>query len=111
MTRTGDAAAINARRVSVVTYDVDPRGWAMFRRLSGVLQRGINGRDGTRVIDPHRSFTGTLAVAPQSMSGMAPLGAARPVAPASSELADHRSAGIIEGGAVRIFAERLRRGK
>ena len=111
MTGTDDALAVNARRVSEVAYGPDPRGWRTFRRLSGVLQAGHTGRAGTRVIDPVSTFGGALDVAPQGFSGMAPLGAAAPVAPASSTLGDQRAAGALTNGALSIFAERLRRGK
>ena len=111
MARTDDRQAINARRVSVVEYGPDPRGWGMFARLSGFLQRGHAGREGRRVIDTQESFSGAVATAPQSFSGMAPLGRARPLTADTAELSDERAAGALEDGALRIFAERLARGR
>lgn len=102
--------AVNSRLRNVVEYGPDPRGWAVFRRLSGMLQRAHTGRGATRVVDTQRRFTG-LADVGQRMTGMAPLGKGRPVVPANSELSDERAAGVLDDGALRIFAERLRRGR
>lgn len=109
MARTGIAAAINARLVPAVEYGPDPRGWGFFNRLSAVIQRGNAGREGTRVLDLQYRFTGLLD-SPQQMTGMAPLGLAAPVVPSTSELGDERAAGPLNDMALRIFAERLRRG-
>lgn len=110
MARTDVGAAINSRIVPQVEYGPDPRGWRLFNRLSGVLQRGISGTEGTRVIDAQDTFTGTTASG-QSFAGMAPLGQARPQVAATSQLSDERAAGALDDGALRIFAERLRRGR
>lgn len=110
MARTDVAAAINARVVPIVEYDPDPRGWGMFARLARVFQRGHTGHDGTRVLDLQQRFTGLLD-SPQMMTGMAPLGSGLPVVKEGSVLADERAAGVLTDTSMRIFAERLRRGK
>lgn len=108
MARTDVGSAVNARPTTIVEYGVDPRGLRLFRGLAGVLQRGIAGTDGTRVLERNAEWNG-YAVAPQQFTGMAPLGNARPVVERSSELADERAAGALTDGALRIFADRLRR--
>lgn len=110
MARTDVAAAINARVVPVVQYDPDPRGWRLFTRLARAFSGGHTGRDGTRVLDLQARFTG-LVDSPQMMSGMAPLGLARPITKDTSVLADERAAGVLNDTGLRIFAERLTRGK
>ncbi len=110
MARTDVAAATNARLVPVVEYGTDPRGWAMFHALSGVLQRGISGREGTRVLERGAQWNG-YAAPPQQFTGVAPLGNARPVVGRSSDLADERAAGPLNDLALSIFADRLRRGR
>jgi len=110
MRRSDVAAAINARVVPVVQYDPDPRGFALFTRLARVFQRGHTGHDGTRVLDPQGRFTG-LIDSPQMMTGMAPLGLARPVTKDTSVLSDERAAGVLNDAGLRIFAQRLTRGK
>lgn len=103
--------AINARTRPVVDYGVDERGWSWFRRLSRALHGGISGSSSRTVIDTQRVFHGTIAAQPQEFTGMAPLGAVRPVVKAGSTISDERAAGVLDNGSMRIFAERLRRGK
>lgn len=110
MRRSDVAAAINTRVVPVVQYDPDPRGWRTFTRLARVFQRGHTGHDGTRVLDTQARFTG-LIDSPQMMTGMAPLGNARTVTKDTSTLADERAAGVLNDTGLRIFGQRLTRGK
>lgn len=109
MARTDVAAAVNARLVPIVEYGPDPRGLGMFRRLSGVLQRGHRGQDGTRIVERWDEWHG-YAAAPQQFTGMAPLGDARPVTARVSDLGDERSSQLNDA-ALNIFANRLRRGR
>lgn len=110
MARHPGAEAVNARRVTVTDYGPDPYAWGWFRRLAGVLQRGHNGHTGLVVMDRQPMFNG-WAQAPQSFSGMAPLGSSAPITPTTSTLPNERSAGVLESTTMRIFAERLRRGQ
>lgn len=109
MHRTDVAAAANARIERVVTYDVDRRGWALFARLSEWAARSLT--TARAVVPPNAEFHGPIKLAPQSFAGMAPLGQVPPVAPANSEITAERSAGVLDSTHMRIFAERLRRGK
>lgn len=109
MARTDVATAVNARLVPVVEYGADPRGLSMFRRLSAVLQRAHRGTEGTRVLPRWENFHG-YALAPQQMTGMAPLGDARPVTSRQSTLADERSAQMADA-TLAVLAERRRRGR
>jgi len=110
--RTDVARAVNATTTQIVEYGIDPRGWSLFAALSGRHQRGLNGADGTIVhgVDGQRapSFTG-YAISPQKMTGLAPLGLARPITAASSELTDERAGGALDNAGLRIFAQRLAR--
>lgn len=110
MPSTDMGSAINSRLTTAVEYGPDPRGWGMFSRLSRVLQRGISGTTGTRVVDTQERFNGYTR-SPQSFTGMAPLGLAAPIVKSTSVLSDERTAGALDDTALRIFAERLKRGK
>ena len=105
--RTDVTTAINARVVPIVEYGADPRGLGMFRALSARLQRGIAGRDGTRVLPRGQEWNG-YAAPPQQFTGMAPLGSARPVTGRVSTLSDERSTQLSDAS-LAIFAERLKR--
>lgn len=109
MQRTDVATAANARVERVVTYDPDPRGGRLFARLTGAAARALNGR--RAVIETNATFHGALPVALQSFAGMAPLGQVPPIHPASSEITQERAAGVLDSTHMRIFAERLRRGR
>jgi hypothetical protein len=109
MARTDSAAAINQSTDPVATYHTDPRGWSMFARLSAVLQRANAGGSG-HVYASQPMFSG-YAAPPQQYTGMAPLGLARPVVPRADGLADQKEASPLNDVALRIFAERLARGR
>ena len=109
MVRTDVGAAINARTTTIVEYETDPRGWRMFHALAGVAQRATSGLQGIAALPAGPAFHG-YAQAPQKFAGIAPLGLARPVVPTTSTLQQERSAGALDDAALRIFAERLRRG-
>lgn len=105
---------INADPVAVVLYGPDPRGWAMFARLSGMLQRGMNGTSGTVIVgeksEPGRAFYGYMPAAPRASAvGLAPLGSARIIPPGDPDFVHARSDGILDDSAMRIFAQRLAR--
>lgn len=107
MQRTDVAAAVNARIVPIVEYGPDPAGWRLFTRLTGWARRG-QGPTGA-VVDPHPQFSGPVALA-LNVSGMAPLGVARPVVETSSQMTAERTEGI-DSSAMRVFAARLARGR
>jgi hypothetical protein len=106
--RTDVAAAANARVRQVVDYGLDTRGAGLFAALNRRAQHELNGA--TPVVDPDRArtFHGVTAT-PQRFLGLAPLGLARPVSPTSSTMPHERSASAVNDGALRIFAERLKR--
>lgn len=110
MRRTDVAAAINTSVQPIVDYGIDPRGVGMFRSIAADGRRAVAGRQGTRVLDPVRRFNG-LAVTPQRFVGLAPLGASRTVTPRSARMDGEPSMPTFDDTALRIFAERLRRGK
>lgn len=110
MRRTDVAAAVNAAVRPIVEYGVDPRGAGMFEAIAGVGQRAGAGREGVRVLDPVRRFNG-IAVTPQRFIGVAPLGVSRTVTPRAARLDGEPSVPTLDDTALRVFAERLRRGK
>lgn len=108
---TDPFVAPNARLVTRVEYDIDPRGWTMVTRLNELYQRGISGRTGTRVGPRHARFNG-VAPSPQAFTGLAGagLGRARPVTPRPTMLDNAPSAKA--GGddsALAVFAAQARR--
>ena len=110
MSRNGTAGAVNSEIVPTVEYGPDPRGWAMFTSLAGIVQRGVAGRNGGRVLNTQGTFNG-YGQSVQKFSGMAPLGQAIPLTRTTATLADARSASPLDNTALRIFAQRLTRGK
>ncbi|WP_154793301.1 hypothetical protein [Occultella kanbiaonis] len=112
MARTDVAAAVNARVSAIVSYGLDRRGAGLFAALTGRTNGELNGSrpvvDTAR--DGGRTFHGTTAT-PQRFTGIAPLGIARPVAPTNGTMADELSASPLNDGALRIFAQRLARGR
>jgi len=107
MQRTDVAAAVNARILPIVEYGPDPAGWRMFTRLTGWVRRGQG--PANAVVDPHPQFHGPVALH-LPLSGMAPLGAGRPVVETSSQMTDERTDSI-DSSAMRVFAARLARGR
>jgi hypothetical protein len=107
--RTDVAAAANARIERVITYDPDPRGARMFYRLTGAVNRALNRQ--RAVIDTTATFHGAIPVTVQSFAGMAPLGQVSAISPRNSEMTDERAAGVLDSPHMRVFAERLRRGR
>jgi hypothetical protein len=110
MARTDAAASINATVSPIVDYGPDPRGWRLFAALAGSHQRGISGVAGGRILDRQETFTG-LADSPQRFSGMAPLGGGPAIVPAAAVLQEERASGPLNDMALRIFAQRLTRGR
>lgn len=110
MSRTGTAGAVNSAVVPTVEYGPDPRGWGMFTALAGVIQRGVAGHNGGRVLNTQAAFNG-YGQSVQKFSGMAPLGRGIPLTRTTATLADARSASPLDDTALRIFAQRLTRGK
>lgn len=108
MARDNVGAARNARLTPIVEYGIDPVGWGMFGALSRVAQRATDATQGIAVLERIGKFTG-YTTSPQHFAGMAPLGLSTPVVPAVSNIGDERSA-MFDDTALRIFAERLRRG-
>lgn len=108
MARTDVAAAANARVTRIVEYGVDPRGAGLFASLTGAASGVLAGA--LRVVDPQRRFNG-IAANPQKFVGLAPLGLARPVVKANAVLSDERASALIDDPSLRIFAERLGRGR
>lgn len=103
------AEASNARQVTVVEYDRDPRGASLFRRLAGVHARGVTGHDTRPVYDPVSTWHGQIA-GRQRFMGQAQLGlgARPPVHEVAPELSDTRSAGLADP-AQQLFAARAAR--
>lgn len=103
------SAAINAQPATITEYGLDPRGWGMFRSLSGVLHRGIAGTETPVVIDRVSQFGG-WGHSPQRFAGLDGLSAGRqrPVTQSNSVLSAEKSA-TTEDAALRVFAERLGR--
>lgn len=110
MARTDAAAAVNQTTDPIATYHTDPRGWSFFNRLSGFLQRSNAGTNGSHVYAALPQFTG-YAAAPQQFTGMAPLGVARPWVDATSTLQEQKESSPLNDVALKIFAERLARGR
>lgn len=109
MPPTDIATAANAQLVQTVEYGIDRRGWGMFGRLSGVLQRAHTGRVGVRVVERGAAFTG-YAQSPQRFTGVGQLlGGGRPVTLRTSQLVDERSTPAIDDPAMRVFSDRTRR--
>ncbi|MFP5372394.1 MAG: hypothetical protein ACLGI3_16825 [Actinomycetes bacterium] len=108
MARTDVGQAANARLAQVVDYGPDPRGWAMFAALSGHHNRTLNSQ--RAVVASHPEHNGWMRPL-QRMIGLAPLGMG--TAPArrgpNAEIGDERSSEL-DNPAMRIFAERLKRG-
>ena len=107
--RTDVSAAANTSVGRIVDYSPDPRGWSMFAALAGAHNRVLN--RAPAVVESYPEHHGPMAPR-QRMVGLAPLGlgAGRPVTPAGSQLSDERS-DVLSNPALRIFAERLRRGQ
>lgn len=107
--RTDVSVAANAQLAPVVEYSVTgDRGWRQFAALSGAHARDLNAQRAVIETHPdHHGWTRPL----QALRGLAPLalGAGRPAAGPSSEIGDERSSGL-DNPALRIFAERLKRG-
>lgn len=109
--------AINRRPVTVETYGPDPRGTAMFAALNGVGQTLISGHDGHVYTgdrgSPEKSFNGDLGRDAQHFTGAAALslyGAARPIAPATSQLGQGKNLNdALADPGLRIFAARAAR--
>ncbi|MBN9327808.1 MAG: hypothetical protein BGO38_07905 [Cellulomonas sp. 73-145] len=108
--RTDAAAAVNQTTDPIATYHIDPRGWSFFARLSGFVQRSNAGTNGSHVYAAQPIFTG-YAAPPQQYTGMAPLGLAAPVIDRTATLQDQKESSPLNDTALRIFAERLARGR
>ena len=108
MARSDVSAAANSSVGAIVSYGPDPRGWRMFAALSGAHNRDLNAQ--RAVVETHPEHKGWVRPL-QRLAGLAPLGlgAGRPVAEKTSELGDERSTEL-DNPALRIFAERLKRG-
>lgn len=111
MARTGIAVAPNAVVTQVVQYLPDPRGWRMFTSLSAVWQRGISGHTGVREVPRYADFQGALPTTLQPFEGMAYAGRTDPVVAKSATMSQERSGGSLTDAGLRIFAQRLARGK
>ena len=119
MPRKAALPSINETVVPVGLFAPDPRGLGMFQALSGMQQRGLSGHIGTVVwgekkADGH-AFNGTFKWSPQHFAGLAPLSAggarAIPDRIAGGDFQQQLSDGPVNDSAMRIFAERLRRGR
>lgn len=110
MPRTDVAAAVNLTIEPVATYHTDPRGWALFRRLSAAIAGPLNGRTGQHVYPSPNDFHG-YAPSPQRFAGAAQLGAARPVVARSSTFTAEKEQNPTNDVAERVFLERSRRGR
>jgi len=109
VTRTGIATSPNATMVQVTQYEPDPRGWRMFTSLSNVLQRGLSGHIGVRVLPRWADFQGALPTTLQPFEGMAYAGHTAPVVAASSTIEAEKSSSSLTDASLRIFAQRLAR--
>jgi hypothetical protein len=110
VSRNGTAGAVNSEIIPTVEYGPDPHGWSMFTSLAGIVQRGVAGRNGGRVLNSQAAFNG-YGQSVQKFSGMAPLGHGIPLTRMTATLADARAASPLDDTALRIFAQRLTRGK
>lgn len=109
MARTDVSAAANTSVGRIVDYSPDPRGWSMFAALTGAHNRILN--RAPAVIEHYPEHHGAMRPR-QRMTGLAPLalGSGRPVTARTSQLSDERS-DALDNPALRIFAERLKRGQ
>jgi hypothetical protein len=110
MARTDITAAVNSRLTPIVDYGIDPRGLRLFRAITSVARRGIDGTDGTVVTRRSPEWNG-YAAPPQQFTGVAPLGNARPTVQAVSMLSDERAGGTLTDAALATYAQRLARGR
>lgn len=110
MPPTDIAVTSNARMVTRVEYGIDPRGWSWAARLNAVLQGGISGRSGRRVLPGNATFHGVVQ-SPQNFAGAAALGmgGARPVVGRSVTLDNVSGATAAGDPGLAVFAERMRR--
>lgn len=103
-------AAVNEAPQTVATFYPDPRGAALFHRLTGAVHAPLV-TAGAMMPQGGAQFGG-YAPAPQSYRGLADLGGIRrgmPISQRSAQLAGERSTALTSAS-LQVFAQRSQRG-